>query len=880
MAKIPISINNSDPNDLLDNKIYERTFAPDKDLGISKNKLYYIKHSGLNQTEYPNSSKTIASGSFNLIYNVDGSSYDTNQPVITFYNSDEEGSYFFVYRFETDKWNKYNNSTWKYDTELEDADYDRLKITSIVNIYEPELLANIILEQDGTPFHVKEAKIHNVTMGEKVDDLKNWFYEDSHDFGLLNVPYWDVIDGNYPSSSYSITVYDDDEGTTIDIERYNDNEYTVIVETPTNMYSINNYNNEWYDVTNPNPIDISLAPNIILDTENIVDGQASLFYGIYGEKEILLKHKFKMLEDTIAEQMNSGLLKDKLYGYAESDLEENQSYEFKEDLSSFFTKDYQAKDIYITFSGEQVQEMGKNVRNVEKSNNRELDEEIVYIGYNIHVDKGGGENKWITVGTTYNTYNYYEIDNEWVMSSGRMMSLSKSASNPNIPPNLIYHQEYVKDEEMLRDILNLTSPQTLEEKFAEPIKNWNYEKGQAETKLVFDIAKVFTWEYMELLWVTGLLPDSYSTVSENLYHNLENDDIITYYCQHSRNNGYEIEIKYGNATDIHDNDTYYICYLGLDDNEWTITYADWVYVEDGNQPLIITSQDAMPTIDFDPQYMLNDYNPSIITNLIATIQNYISLENKIKDLPNWEYKDNSTAKAVAIPDWNAIANLPNWDEEDNAINVYGYDNHLPVINIQRVNDDDFTIQIIDNVSVIDGNIINLTYYTISSYDVIPYVLNNTYPILADIWYRVTVSGEIMTSNTEVTASDVPNKFADDRFMLRQDAFDLIYQPATLREKFETCLTLERLSNVEISQSDLVADTTYQSYGYNYKAIIRDTAFLNALKVEVVFTLAQIDSENFCPIQDIDTTNGTLTLYVKANTGDITLNRIDVFKNVK
>ena len=103
---------------------------------------------------------------------------------------------------------------------------------------------------------------------------------------------------------------------------------------------------------------------------------------------------------------------------------------------------------------------------------------------------------------------------------------------------------------------------------------------------------------------------------------------------------------------------------------------------------------------------------------------------------------------------------------------------------------------------------------------------------------------------------------------------------TFRQKFATCLTLERLEEIEISANDIETNYDYQEYydaGYEYVAYIQNDAFKDALKVEVLFSIAQVNAGNICPLQEINTEDGVLTLFLKDASNDIVLNRIDIFK---
>ena len=67
--------------------------------------------------------------------------------------------------------------------------------------------------------------------------------------------------------------------------------------------------------------------------------------------------------------------------------------------------------------------------------------------------------------------------------------------------------------------------------------------------------------------------------------------------------------------------------------------------------------------------------------------------------------------------------------------------------------------------------------------------------------------------------------------------------------------------------------------YSYVAVIRDPLIIGAKSVNVLFTITQILSDNYCPAPLIDDVEGTIKLFGNDNI-TITLNRVEIFKDVE
>ena len=863
MAKITVPVNSAGGNSgPIKNRVYERKKVPNKSFGIEIGNTYLLKRTGISEYDaFPEDNETIAANPFNLLFKTDGSSFGISGSVITFYDTYQENgstkAFYVVYDIENDVWLKEGSTLYQYDTPLTEDDYAHLmlSITSNTYIFDVQLLASIITEADGSPFYPKTYTVENILVEDKIDDLKNWFYENGG-IGLLNVPRWDQINFD----DHEVSVYEDATNEVyISIERYSsfgssDSVYTVYVETKDKEYYITSYENEWYTRDELyEPVLISLAPDIELDLENVVSGQHDLFRAIYGVKETLLKHKFKMIDDAIDKEINGMILKNKIYDNIEQkELVNGNMYSFKENCSRFFAKYDTVKDIYNIFGNvvlDQVQQAEPSQYSEPAQSYDEpaqlSEETIFYIGYKEQSSKGyGATTHYIEIETNYTTYYYYEDGDGWQMSS----SMRSLADNSNMPPKLEYNSEYVEDMNMLLDILNLTTQQTLGEKFSEGIKNWNYEKGETQQKLIYDMESVFTLDYLDLIDEAELVPES-GSIQQPLYYDMENNVGLLYNAILA-GEIYELTYTYGAIGQQGFASWYYTCVVTFSDP--TNIQFNWTYTDNGNTNLI-ESQDDMPTIDYKETNVMQGINPQLVSNLIATIENGISLEAKVKDLQNWEYETKE----------GSLTNGSSYTVKE----TISFDD-LPISDMTIYEDYSVAVGKIASISI-SNNFLLVHLQEEPNTMAMPFVYNiSTNTWLDDVYQYLPQ----LTYNSSATTSN-------DNYLKKilEGAGDITI---SLKEKFETCLSLERLINVEIPVNSLVSDSTYSTYGYNYKATIQDDAFIDALKVEIVYTLAQIDSENFCPIQDIDTTNGTLTLYVKQNSGNIVLNRIDIFKNVK
>ena len=67
--------------------------------------------------------------------------------------------------------------------------------------------------------------------------------------------------------------------------------------------------------------------------------------------------------------------------------------------------------------------------------------------------------------------------------------------------------------------------------------------------------------------------------------------------------------------------------------------------------------------------------------------------------------------------------------------------------------------------------------------------------------------------------------------------------------------------------------------YSYVAVIRDPLIIGAKSVNVLFTITQILSDNYCPAPLIDDVEGTIKIFGNDNI-TITLNRVEIFKDVE
>jgi len=191
-------------------------------------------------------------------------------------------------------------------------------------------------------------------------------------------------------------------------------------------------------------IPLENIPPLVLDSSLIKNEEMLRDFLKLEDTLQTLEEKFNEVENTP--------LKDKIYTTVEAtNLVNEQEYAFKENIDDFFTKGYEYQDIYDINNGSEVipvQPLGK-APSIEIEPEQEY---ITFITYNWASDFDITV-KYIELHT--NTYIYYYNENENIWNVD---------GEPMTPPNLVYNSEYVLNEDMLKDILNLITPQTLEQK--------------------------------------------------------------------------------------------------------------------------------------------------------------------------------------------------------------------------------------------------------------------------------------------------------------------------------------------------------------------------------------------------------------------------------
>lgn len=723
-----------------------------------------------------------------------------------------------------------------------------------------------------------------ITLKEKIEDLKNWYYEDSNPH-ILDVPKWNDI----PFESSQTLFYMDDVNN-IRMSYYVDGttKYLIIMDVGENQNNYRIYSedyssyeaNKWYD----NSYEIVDTPQFELDKTNLSwdisygpEPYEALFDAIYGTEQVLLKDKFADVYRAIDENVDDSILKTKLYDNGVTELENNKTYQFKEDCSDFFTSfslsgsapiEIYYKNIEIE-PDDPTPSMSTNsssgIRLMSTNNANQEEEEVLSIACGVENGQKG-----IAVGTFSNQYLFLEGNNGWT---------------PSTPPDLVVDEQYVKNADMLKALLQ--GGQTLEQKFNEEIKNWNYSKGKAENKPLFDVTNVFPTVF-NLFGQANLLPSNNSSVSNVILYLEPNKFTVRYSCTRTSSK-YMVFIEW---VDVANNETIYGCSISAG-STFSFTWISGIIESGNNQPTFTTpiaSQEELPSFIYNTQYVSQGINPEIITNLITTFTPKITLEEKVNDLKNWFYEekelDSSALKPVFDTATVILNNMQTFGQAgmfSNVTNEVLYSqNELEVY----WTFDDGTITIAWKVPNEDEQL----------YNVYENIIQEESNLLASSWDCYTqpfdfVQGDAYSVTPINSQEELPEITIDETLIETgyEDILPLLYENVksmskiTLKDKFESCLTLTRLFNITIPSTSITEannnDYSLTPYSYIWKITLEDDAFKDALKIETIFDLDEITPENICPFQDIDTENGTLTLYVKEKS-DIVISRIDIFKNNK
>lgn len=746
-------------------------------------------------------------------------------------------------------------------------------------------LENKVYKKDG------QTKI---TLKQKIEDLKNWFYEFTPPH-LFDVPNWNDV----PYSENGIQFYiertsvgDDRDVTVVTVSEGTEQEEMKLIEIfiDSKRYIIvsedyENYEKDkWYDVTSSSSEKQIDTPQIELNSDNVITiingeptGYETIFNAIYGTEQVLLKDKFADVYRAIDENVDDSILKTKLYDDGVTELENNKTYQFKEDCSDFFTSFNLSGSAPVEIYYKNVEtepddptpsmptnNSGSGIRLMSINDSAAQEEEVLYIACGVQNGQKG-----ISVGTYSNQYLFIEDNGSWT---------------PSTPPDLTVDEQYVKNADMLKTLLQ--GGQTLEQKFNEEIKNWNYSKGKAENKPLFDVTNIFPTVF-NLLGQANLLPSNNSSVSNVILYVEPNKIGVRYNC--TRNSSkYMFFIEW---VDIANNETIYGCSINAG-STFSFSWVKGIIGEGKSQPDFspITSQEELLSFTYNAQYVSQGINPEIITNLITTYAPKMTLEEKINDLKNWLYEEKELDSSALKPVFDTANVLMN--------NMQTFGQAGMFSNV--TNEVLYSQNELEVYWTFDDGTITITWKVPNEdeqyYNVYENIIQEESSSLVSSWNYYTqpfdfVQGDIYTTTPINSQEELPEITIDETLIETgyENALPLLYENVkviskiTLKDKFESCLTLTRLFNITIPSTSITEsnnnDYSLTPYSYIWKVTLEDDAFKDALKIETIFDLDEITPENICPFQDIDTENGTLTLYVKEKS-DIVISRIDIFKNNK
>lgn len=871
MREIPVAINGgggvSEP---LSKKAYTREAIKKPLYGFENGTKYFLKQTDLVVPEMDNSvnySETI--------YSDAGDGYNYNIYLMA------DGLHFSIYEREP-----YINESWSYNETNGWLVSHSNGISAVPSSEELEHLY-FIFNNKLNPDYYNFAKLNQIlenpaavteqiigykkiTLEEKVKDLQNWDYDKPSyqlkkniDFSEIEFP--EPEDGD--ENSY-ITIYENDDDLielvfepdtdTKGMGVWINNEHYLYFDTfvlPQDVISVVSFEEKkWYNVTEM-PTEVS-APLIELDESKIVNKELlSLIADLICKT---LKEKFEEIEQKIESHVDATLLKDKVYDMVGDDeLIAGEVYQLKNDFTDFFDTYNVDFDIYaLSFTPAPDLPIGNGGAIPAPDLPAETEEVILGITY--HASKNSDFIKEITVYSSTREYTFNNIDNKWKVSGLDDVPYEEL-------PKLTLITENIRNEAALKEILVMLKEQTLKEKI-EDLPNWLYDKATVESgyKPIFDILPILM-QNGQLFFDAGLFENQERTLlylNENwqlLYTFNQNDGITKFEWVKAIN--YPDEMGYYELTITEGRTELTV--------EWKTYVAPWDLSGLITTPETINSQDELPIIDnYNPEGINPDYS-SIVPLLVAKKTGKdITLKERIeKPLKEWNYGTEEkeivnfeNGKEYKIRS-SINFEMPSEAESDytiatdaNGVWLGFYENNDSLyLNLWSENNFDLYY-----VPALGGWI---------SYDGTPYTEELTFVVNTSGISDDTLLKEILIDAKRITLGekiDTALKNWDNK--------------VTIKEKIETCLTLVRLSNVEINT---IVPNTYNEYAeYPYMAEIEDDSFKDALKVEVLFTLSQLDSGNFCSLQEIDTQNGILILFLKANNANIILNRIDIFKYVK
>lgn len=453
--------------------------------------------------------------------------------------------------------------------------------------------------------------------------------------------------------------------------------------------------------------------------------------------------------------------------------------------------------------------------------------------------------------------------------------------------------------------------QTMQQKLEEGIENWNYIKGTPTQKPLYDISSSFADIYGYLSDIDIIPNNNESSYDNYLYTEPNKFRVVCDVSRYTESSVAHTDINF-NWLDI-PNNTRYECYLGKEGDAINFVWRVWPLSNNSGSatpaienptipdPVTITSQDDLPSFIYNQSYVEEGYPNmdslyALLNLLIITVSNSTTLKQKIDDLQNWTYEKVTASGNSYKPVFDMasvlMANAQTFDDAGLFSNV----NNEPLyVDSDMANDNDLGIY-----WTFDGETIDLVFKIPHDdengyYAYVCEITSDGQDAAAEWAYYFEPydfqQGDLITLTPITSADDLPTISIDENYIQEgyENVVPLLVEASqsevtiSLKDKFQSCLTLVRLSNITILSTDITEQNTnsYASspYLYIWKVTLEDDAFIDALKIETIFDLDEVAPENICPFQDIDTENGTLTLYVKEKS-DIVISRIDIFKNVK
>lgn len=538
----------------------------------------------------------------------------------------------------------------------------------------------------------KETTLKEITLDEKIKDLPNWQYETKT--GILTIPNWELTYdymGSY-ATVYAINNEIEIEFGSSPVRGYsiyditNNTGYMIYEEDMT--YSNITYKaNIWYSwnlQTDSIPEQCD-TPNITLDRTLANPNILELFDALYGENAITLKEKLDNLNPKL------GPLKDMVYDYTQGELEDGQEYTLSDNYDSFFEKygNGQSTLIYSAVNEDVpvIDDGGMLALNVNNTSINSVndsisnDEPVQTRGGEAMLDPGveapintmptiisiylytdstpsptptpiktregvkGGDymsiedpgtsllgSASLEVYTTQGTITFNQGGNSWYYND--------TAISLNQVPSLILNTSYIKDEQMLKDFLQLEDKsQTLGEKLDEientPLKDKLYE---GTNKLI--LATIPNWEEVYNIVYNNRGYGEEDTWDYHIYDTRYSDTGI-WVCRYETYNNSEVYFQEVNIWNNEEENPKYSNYLIFNKsfynqelsmnvvaNTWyAYNMQDEVYEITGAPNQIILNRSKISTSE---DFFVDLFN--------AIIAKSVTLEEKVADIKNWTYE--------------------------------------------------------------------------------------------------------------------------------------------------------------------------------------------------------------------------------------------------